>query len=129
MLARVPAALAAASAGRELRRSTVQDPLLAAAMAGHSPKSAPAPEGRAGAYTLHVISYDRVELAKSFASGLRARGHTAFVIPADVPERGRSFRVRIGPFQTREQAELYRRKFEDQEHMNTVVLRETQPAE
>jgi cell division protein FtsN len=32
--------------------------------------------------------------------------------------------VRIGPFKSREQANAYRAKFEDEEHMNTFVVRE-----
>ena len=42
---------------------------------------------------------------------------------ADIPDRGRYYRVRIGPFKTRLLAEEYRRKFEDEEHMNTFVVR------
>ena len=124
MMIRVPAALAAVSAGRAVPRAR-QDPLFAAAMRAPSPRRAPAAEGRPGAFTLHVISYDRVELARTFAAGLRAKGHSAFIVTADVPERGRSFRVRIGPFTSRQHAEAYRRRFEAEEQMNTVVLRET----
>jgi cell division septation protein DedD len=129
MVARVPAAVAAASAGRSLRKAARQDPLMAAAIRAQSPKGAVAPEGRQGDFTLHVISYERSEVARGFASGLRARGHPAFVVSGDVPERGRSFRVRIGPFKTRSQAEAYRRRFETEEHMNTVVLWDTAAAE
>jgi cell division septation protein DedD len=129
MVAHVPAAVAAASAGRSLRKAARQDPLMAAAIRAQSPKGAVAPEGRQGDFTLHVISYERSEVARGFASGLRARGHPAYVVSGEVPERGRSYRVRIGPFKTRAQAEGYRRRFETEEHMNTVVLWDTDAAE
>jgi cell division septation protein DedD len=129
MVARVPAAVAAASAGRSLRKAARQDPLMAAAIRAQPPKGTVAPEGRQGDFTLHVISYERSEVARGFASGLRARGHPAFVVSGEVPERGRSYRVRIGPFKTRQQAEAYRRRFDTEEHMNTVVLWGTDASE
>jgi DedD protein len=129
MVAHVPAAVAAASAGLNLRKAARQDPLMAAAIRAQSPKGTVAPEGRQGDFTLHVISYERSEVARGFASGLRARGHPAFVVSGEVPERGRFYRVRIGPFKTRTQAEAYRRRFESEEHMNTVVLWDKDAAE
>jgi cell division septation protein DedD len=129
LMARVPAALAAVSAGRWNPRSIKEDPLIAAAMRVPASRRPAAPEGYAGEFTLHVISYERVEHARAFAAGLRARGHAAFVVSADVPGRGRSFRVRIGPFRSRQQADAYRHQFEADEQMNTLVMRETRPAQ
>lgn len=126
LMARLPGAVAALAACGSLQRGARQDPLVAAAMRAPAPKRAVAPEGRAGAFTLHVISYDRAEPARALALGLRARGHSAFVATAEVPERGRSFRVRIGPFASRKEADTYRRRFEAEEQMNSVVLRENE---
>ena len=42
---------------------------------------------------------------------------------ADVPGRGRYFRVRIGPFDSRREALDYQRKFETDERMHTLVVR------
>ncbi len=42
---------------------------------------------------------------------------------ADIPERGRFYRVRIGPFDTQREADAYRHRFEDEERMNTIVIR------
>jgi DedD protein len=79
--------------------------------------------GREGEYTLQVISYETREAADIFADELRARGHHAFVTAADVPDRGRYFRVRIGPFETQREIDEYRRTFESTEGMNTFVVK------
>jgi cell division septation protein DedD len=82
-----------------------------------------APEGRDGEYTLQVISYETRAAADIFADELRVRGHRAFVMVADVPDRGRHYRVRIGPFETQREVDEYRRTFESTEGMNTFVVK------
>jgi DedD protein len=129
MVARIPAAVAAGTSARSLRKVVEQDPMVAAAIHAEAPKSMAAPHGHEGEFTLQVISYDRPEPSRAFAEGLRAKGHMAFVVTAEIPDRGRYFRVRLGPFKSREQAEAYRHKFEDAEHMNTFVVREKDESE
>ncbi|HEX2679387.1 MAG TPA: SPOR domain-containing protein [Polyangiales bacterium] len=124
----LPASVAAGSAGQKLAKAAKHDQLVAASLPTASPKER-APHGEEGEYTLQVISYDNAPAAQSFASGLRAKGHEAFVTAADVPERGRYYRVRIGPFATRDKAESYRHKFEDDEHMNIIVVKRSKDDE
>jgi cell division septation protein DedD len=95
----------------------------AAAAAVAPPRGPEAAVGSEGTYTLQVISYHTREEAEVFAEALRARGHTAFVQAAEVPERGTYYRVRVGPFETMRAAERYRADFEAQERMNTFVVR------
>jgi cell division septation protein DedD len=98
-----------------------RDPLVASAL----PKQASVdlgPAGSEGAFTLQVVSYETRDQAESFANALRSRSHKAFVTQAEVPGRGRFFRVRVGPFTTRKEAEDYRSRFEDDEHMHTIVV-------
>jgi cell division septation protein DedD len=130
MVSNIPAAVAAGVGAHNLRQAAKHDPLVAAAVRPSAQPKPSAPEGRDGEYTLQVISYDRAEASRAFAEGLRAKGHTAFVVSADVPDRGRYYRVRVGPFKNRELAEAYRHKFEEQEHMNTFVVhdKERQPS-
>ena len=118
----IPAAVAAGTGARSLPQVVKHDKLVAAAMRGDAVVTS-APHGHDGEYTLQVISYERPEPSRAFAEALRQKGHAAFVASADVPDRGRYYRVRIGPFKNREQAETYRHKFEDDEHMNTFVVR------
>ncbi len=119
----LPAAVAAGKAADELvEAAEKRDPLLSAAISQPS-DAQPAPPGRDGKFTLQVASYDQPGPAKAFAEGLRARGHQAFVISADIPERGRFWRVRVGPFDAKWKADAYRERFEEQERMNTYVVR------
>lgn len=120
--AQLPASVAAGSTGRKLERQAKHDQLVAAALpAEHAQERAP--HGEEGEFTLQVISYDAPAPAQAFASSLRAKGHEAFVTTADVPDRGRYYRVRIGPFANKERADAYRHKFEEQEHMNIIVVK------
>ncbi len=130
-----PAALEASAfpASREatedtdrLARVAKHDPLIAHAL---SPVQAAekAPHGHEGAYTLQVVSYESSDQAERFAKNLRTRNHKAFVTQAEVPGRGRFFRVRIGPFDTRKDALDYQSSFERDEHMHTIVVGQTNP--
>lgn len=119
--AALPAAIAAGTHG-QLARAAAHDPMLQEALpearVGES-----APEGHDGEYTVQVISYDSPEGAHAFAAGLRARGHRAFVMRAEVEGRGTVYRVRVGPFETMAQAQSYRRSFEQSERMSVIVVR------
>jgi cell division septation protein DedD len=118
----LPAAISATPARDILARALPRDALVAAALP-EPPAHAAAPSGRDGEYTLQVSSLPGPAQANAFSDQLRARGHRAFVVVADVPNRGRHWRVRIGPFETMGEAESYRREFENTERMNTYVVR------
>ncbi len=119
----LPAAVAAGSAGRVFARPAGDVLLERAPAADRTETAAPVQAGSEGAYTVQVISYDDREAADAFAAALRLRGHHAFVTVADLPGRGRHFRVRIGPFSSLHEAEIYRDSFEARERMATIVVR------
>jgi len=118
----VPAAVAAGPGSRTLARAAAHDPLVASSLPAPSPEAA-APAGHDGEYTVQVISVADADAAEAFAAGLRQRGHRAFVVAADVEDRGTMHRVRVGPFETNREAQAYRRSFEQTERMNTLVVR------
>lgn len=120
--AALPAVVAAGATSRVFARPSA-DALVAAIPARAERPRAAVRAGHEGAYTVQVISFDTPTEADAFADALRARGHHAFVVTADVPGRGRHFRVRIGPFETLPEAEHYRRDFEQQERMATLLVR------
>jgi DedD protein len=118
----MPAGMAASAANHKVVQSARHDKLVAEAL----PKRSTQPRarmGEEGEFTLQVISYDTQAAAQAFANGLRAKGHEAFVVTGEVDGRGRYYRVRIGPFKTKPQAEAYRHTFEAQERMNTIVVK------
>ncbi len=118
----LPAGVSAGAVRRNMANSAQADPLMA--VAPRSDRSDPeTPGGEAGEYTLQVLSYDTAEAARDFARDLRTRGHGAFVVNADLDGRGRSWRVRIGPFDSMRSAQAYRDAFERSEGMNTFVVR------
>jgi DedD protein len=120
--ASIPAGLTASIASQKLAKAARHDKLVAAALPD-TPEGPKARVGADGEFTLQVISYDSLGTAQAFANELRAKGHEAFVAAGDVEGRGRYYRVRIGPFKTKPQAEAYRRSFEEQEAMNTIVVK------
>jgi len=119
----LPAGSEASQADTVLLRAATVDPLVATAVTPSGPSADLAELGEDGPYTVQVISYRTPEEAEGFALSLRRRGHRSFVMTAEIPERGRYWRVRIGPFEGRRAAESYRRAFERDEHMNTIVVR------
>jgi cell division septation protein DedD len=121
--AQIPAGLTASSAGSKLEKSARHDKLVAAAMPKAYNAHTRASSGADGEFILQVMSYEAKDEADAFASALRDRGHEAFVAAGNVDGRGRTYRVRIGPFKSKGAADAYRREFEERERMNTIVVR------
>jgi len=116
----LPAAVTAGPDREVVEMAAVRDPLVAAAVPANTTS---APAGHEGRYTLQVISYRDPQEAQVFASALRKRGHAAYVTTGTVEDRGTHWRVRIGPFETRQAAQGYRTTFEREEGMNTFIVR------
>jgi cell division septation protein DedD len=116
----LPAAVTAGPDRTLVEMAAIRDPLVAATVTERTQSS---PAGYEGRYTLQAISYGDAEEARVFASALRKRGHAAYVTSGAVEGRGTHWRVRIGPFETRQQAQDYRTTFEREEGMNTFIVR------
>ena len=116
----LPAAVTAGPDRKIVEMAAARDPLVAATVHQTTVSASAGYEGR---YTLQVISYQDAEEAQVFASALRKRGHAAYVTTGIVEGRGTHWRVRIGPFATRQQAQGYRTTFEREEGMNTFIIR------
>ncbi len=118
----LPASVAAGTGSAALARTALSDPLVASSLP--SPEaSAPVAAGHDGEYTIQVISFPEEASADAFAAGLRSRGHHAFVVSAEIEDRGTWYRVRIGPFESQREAQAFRRSFEQSEGMNTLLVR------
>jgi len=81
-----------------------------------------APPGMDGGFQLQVASFKEQAEADRLVDDLRRRGHRAFRLPANVPERGIWQRVRIGPFKTKFEATKYKAEFERTERMTPFVV-------
>ena len=121
--AQIPAGLTVSSSGSKLEKSARHDKLVAAALPKAHNAHTRASSGADGEFILQVMSYEAKDEADAFASALRDRGHEAFVAAGNVDGRGRTYRVRIGPFKSKAAADAYRREFEERERMNTIVVR------
>lgn len=101
-----------------------QDPLTA--MAAQASRvdgtAAPAPPGGEGDFQIQVASFKTIEDADRFVEQLRQRGHKAYRLVAQVPNRGLWHRVRIGPFATKYEAQNYRNQLERKERMGAFVV-------
>jgi cell division septation protein DedD len=81
-----------------------------------------APPGMDGGFQLQVASFkDQVD-ADRLVEDLRRRGHRAYRLAANVPERGLWHRVRIGPFKTKFEANKYKAEFERSERMTPFLV-------
>ncbi len=87
-----------------------------------SAKGPEAPSGTDGGYAVQVASFKEQDDAERFVGELRRRGHRAFRLAANVPGRGLWHRVRIGSFETKYEATLYKKKLEDGERLTALVI-------
>ena len=115
----LPASVTAGPDRNVVEMAAMHDQLVAVTLSG---KTSSTPAGHEGRYTLQVVSYDDPQEAQLFASALRKRGHSAYVTVGKVEGRGTHWRVRIGPFDTRQEAQSYRTTFEREEGMNTFII-------
>ncbi|HVR19827.1 MAG TPA: SPOR domain-containing protein [Polyangiaceae bacterium] len=81
-----------------------------------------APAGMDGGFQLQVASFKDQPDADRLVDDLRRRGHRAYRLAAQVPERGIWHRVRIGPFKTKFEAVKYKGEFERVERVSPFVV-------
>jgi cell division septation protein DedD len=75
-----------------------------------------------GQYSVQVGSYPKMEEASARVEDWRKKGYPSFMMIADIPDRGRWYRVRIGGFGTKEEAQAYLDKFKQSESVDGIVV-------
>ena len=80
------------------------------------------PPGMDGGFQLQVASFKEQADADRLVEDLRRRGHRAYRLAANVPERGIWHRVRIGPFKTKFEANKYKAELEKTERISPFVV-------
>jgi cell division protein FtsN len=73
-------------------------------------------------YSLQIGSYQQMAEANTAIEKWKAKGYRAFLMIADIPDRGRWYRVRVGGFASREEAKKYQQQFESQEAVQAIVV-------
>ena len=73
-------------------------------------------------YSLQVGSYQQMTDANNAVEKLKSKGYAAFLMIADIPDRGRWYRVRVGGFASREEARKYQQQFQQQEAISAIVV-------
>jgi len=81
-----------------------------------------APAGMDGGFQIQIASFKDQGDADAFVLDLRKRGHKAYRQSAYVPERGLWYRVRVGPFKTKFEADQYKKQFEKTERVAPFVI-------
>lgn len=86
--------------------STATDPSVPASTAPETATSVPArPSADSGGFTIQIRSSPNETDAKQFADSLKSAGFDAYVMRADLGAKGIWYRVRVGRFQSREEAQ------------------------
>ncbi len=95
----------------------------AAAPEGEGAASGSGARGRAAAarYTLQVSAFQDREEALALVRRLRSHGYNPYLTATELSGRGRFVRVRVGKFASREAADAFRQRFEQQEGLSSYV--------
>ncbi len=94
------------------------------------PKSRPAPEEKlpTGRYTVNVGSFREMARAERLSKELEGKGYKPFVAKATIPKKGTWYRVSVGRFPSRAEAEAFSRALKEKDGLRSFV-RELKEAE
>ncbi len=113
--AKKPAALTPPPEGSEQARE--KKPAAAA------PPRTAAPEAKRRRFTLQVGSFQDKEEADTFFRGLNGGLYDPYMVEAEVPGKGKYFRVRVGGYGTFDEAVAAKTDFEASQHVIAYVTR------
>ncbi len=72
-------------------------------------------------YTVQVSAFEEPQAAENLSSHLREKGYRAYTMAKRLPGRGTWYRVRIGRFDTRQEAEEMAAQLERKENLSTFI--------
>lgn len=85
-------------------------------------EEAPATAKPKGKFTIQVGSYQSSQEATASVSNWKKKGYSAFMAVAAIPNKGTWYRVRIGGFPSREDAQKFLDKFKAKEKASALVV-------
>lgn len=83
----------------------------------------PKPKAKRRRFTLQVGSFQDKAEADTFFRGLAGSSYDPYMVEADVPGKGKYFRVRVGGYTSFEEAVAAKSQFEDNQHVIAYVTR------
>ncbi len=72
-------------------------------------------------YTVQVSAFEEPQAAENLSSHLREKGYRAYTMAKRLPGRGTWYRVRVGRFESRSEAEEMAAQLEQQENLSTFI--------
>jgi cell division septation protein DedD len=90
---------------------------------GKSADDKPAEVKRKGRYTLQISSFQDRREAESFLAKLSTSGYRAYITSTDVEGKGLFYRVRVGEYAKKSDAQDAKREFEKSEHILAYVTK------
>jgi len=88
---------------------------------GAKPPVITTPKPLAGKYTVNVGSFREKARAERLMRELDGKGYRAFVAESAVPKKGTWYRVSVGRFSSREEAQVFAQTLKDKERMDSFV--------
>jgi len=80
-------------------------------------------EELAGKFLIQLASYPKLDLAKELENVLKSKGYPAFVQKAYLPNSGTWYRVRIGSFTTKKEAQTFKNSLKTSEpYLNDAIV-------
>ena len=79
-------------------------------------------EELAGKYLVQLASYPQIDLARDLENSLKSKGYPVFIQKVIIPKSGIWYRVRIGSFDTKEEAKLFGNSLKSKEPYIDDVL-------
>lgn len=73
-------------------------------------------------YSVQVGSYPTMKEATSTVEKWKSKGYAAYMMIADIPERGRWYRVRLGGFESRSDAARYLKELQSRESVEGLIV-------
>lgn len=81
-----------------------------------------APSKPKGKFAVQVGSYQSESEANSTLGRWKKKGYSAFVAVGQVPDKGKWYRVRIGGFESRDEAQKFLQKLKEKEKVSALVV-------
>lgn len=85
----------------------------------------PPTSGPSGAYTIQVASFAERKGAETLSQKLKKKGYDVYVAAGEIPEKGTRYRVRIGHYPSRAEAQKAAERIREAEKLSFLITTDT----